>query len=80
MKIELYTIKDELSEFAPPLPLNDEENAKRYLAYKLKTDDFMKLSPKDFSIWKCGEMDTVTGEVKGMMPQLIERGHEDNGN
>lgn len=80
MIIDLYTIKDELSEFAPPIPLQDEENAKRYLRYKLETDEFMKLAPKDFSIWKCGEMNTETGEVKGMMPKLIERGYENNGN
>lgn len=80
MRVILGSIKDELSDmaaFAPPMPFEDEDNAKRFFQYKQHTDEFMKVAPNDYSMWKIGEMDLKTGEIfptETKYPVLIERG------
>lgn len=71
----LYSIKDELSEFAAPIMLNDENVAKRYFHVQLENTPLLKSNPTDFSIWCVGELETKSGIVKGYnVPELIERG------
>lgn len=76
MKNCLYSIKDELSEFAAPIMLKDDNVAKRYFHLQLENTPLLKDNPTDFSIWCVGEVDTNTGIVTGYnVPQLIERGY-----
>lgn len=74
MKFELYAIKDELSEFAAPIPIPDEPQARRYFRETVKATPMMANNPEDFSIWKVGEYDTENGSLAGIRPLLIERG------
>lgn len=74
MMFNLYAIKDELSEFASPLPIEDDAQAKRFFIYKVTTEPLMKDNPKDFSIWKIGSYDSLTGRIIACEPNLIERG------
>lgn len=76
MKLEMYTIKDELSEYAAPLPFTDCDNAKRYFRTQLEENVFMKHNKKDFSLWYMGLFDTVTGEMQENFCKLVERGVE----
>lgn len=78
MKNCLYSVKDELSEFAAPIMLKDDAVAKRYFHEMLINTPLLKDNPTDFSIWCVGEVDTVTGICTGyQVPQLIERGQKD---
>lgn len=75
MTLEMYAIKDELNGFAPPIPLPNEETAKRYFKEMLKTNATMQIQPNDFSIWYVGEFYTETGMLTNETDiKLIERG------
>lgn len=76
MMMEMYAIKDELNGFTPPIPLANEETAKRYFREQLKLNPTINITPKDFSIWFLGEFNTETGEFysKEIEIRLLERG------
>lgn len=64
----LYSIKDELSGFAAPIPLEDDKQAKRYFKQRLLDTPIMKSNPTDFSIWCIGQFDTNTGVIRAFNP------------
>lgn len=73
--LKLYAIKDELNGFAPPIPFNSDEVAKRYFKEMCAENITIKYSPRDFSIWHIGEFNTGSGTITtGNAPELIERG------
>lgn len=75
MTLEMYAIKDELNGFAPPVPIANEETAKRYFREALNSNPTMKTQPNDFSIWYVGEFYTETGTLtQETQIKLIERG------
>lgn len=76
----MYSIKDELSDYAMPLPFMDCDNAKRYFRTQLENNEFMSTNKNDFSIWYMGLFNTETGEINAQEPKLIERGFKTNGN
>lgn len=72
----LYCVKDELSDFGSPVPLQNDEIAKRYLKQLVENTDLIKNNPKDFSIWMVGQFNTETGYVQGLdlsQIHLVER-------
>ena len=73
MILSMYAIKDELNGFACPIPLPNENIAKRYLLDQVRENPTLKNSPKDFSIWHLGEFDTELGRMLQDEPKLIER-------
>lgn len=73
MILKLYSIKDELSEFASPVTIQDEANAKRFFRYQVENTKIMADNPEDFSIWEIGEFNSETGEMLCWTPKLIER-------
>lgn len=64
----LYAIKDELSGFASPIPMEDDKQAKRYFKQRLIDTPIMKSNPTDFSIWCIGQFDTNTGVIRAFNP------------
>lgn len=72
--LKLYAIKDELNGFAPPIPFNNDEIAKRYFKEMCQENITLRISPKDFSIWKIAEYDTANGTITTNNPILLERG------
>lgn len=75
----LYSVKDELSEFAAPIMIKDDALAKRYFREMIERTPIMKGNPTDFSIWAIGEFDTNTGIAKAYgVPTLIERGQKND--
>lgn len=73
MTLPMYAIKDELNGFAPPIPMANDDVAKRYFREMLQGNSTMKIEPKDFSIWAIGSFDTETGETENNVI-LLERG------
>ena len=78
MTLELYSIKDRLSGFNPPIPFIDKENAKRYFLSKCTEDKFFKLNIKDFSLWYMGIFDENSGIVASEPKLIIEGGEDGN--
>ena len=74
MTLKMYTIKDELNGHTAPIPLNNDETAKRYFAEIKRTNPQVVTEPKDFSIWYIGDFETETGIMIPNEPKLIERG------
>lgn len=73
--LRLYALKDELNGFAPPIPFNNDDIAKRYFKEMCAENITVKYSPIDFSIWHIGEYNTATGTLTtGNAPTLIMRG------
>lgn len=73
MIFELYAIKDELSEFASPITIETEDQAKRYFKEMVKRTTLMNENKKDFSLWNVGIFDSEKGMVAAKEPKLIER-------
>ena len=74
MKIEMYSIKDELNGYTVPIPILSEDLAKRYFKDQILGNPTMKNSKEDFSIWHMGKFDQETGVYQSENPKLIERG------
>lgn len=73
MIYNLYSIKDELSEFAAPFTITDDNQAKRFwrseIVYKRQ---IMMDNPEDYSLYKVGKFETETGIVTYTAPEKIE--------
>lgn len=52
-----------MTKYAPPITFENNEDAKRYMMYLAQTNDSIRLSKKDYSIWRLGEYDPKTGEI-----------------
>ena len=74
MKLRLYAIKDELNGFTAPIPINNDESAKRYFKEMKTHNATIAIQTGDFSIWYIGEFETENGEITNHKPELIERG------
>lgn len=74
MKLEMYSIKDELNGYTVPIPILSEDLAKRYFKDQILGNPTMKNSKEDFSIWHMGNFDQETGVYQSENPKLIERG------
>lgn len=73
MIYNMYSIKDELNGYTTPIPITNDELAKRYFKEQVMTNQTIKNSKEDFSIWKMGGFNTETGEYKNYNQKLIER-------
>ena len=73
MILKLYALKDELNGFTTPLPLPNDDLAKRYLKDQIESNPTVKNTPEDFSIWSIGDYDTELGRMIPDDPKLIER-------
>lgn len=62
MIMEMYSIKDRLQNFIPPVPFANEQIAQRWYKEMLSENLTMKMSPSDFGLWKLGEWDSDTGK------------------
>lgn len=71
----LYTVRDEASGlYMTPTTSMTNEVAIRDFDYALKSNELMRFKPTDFSLWKIGDYDDVTGIVEAIPPQCIKRG------
>lgn len=75
MIYKMYSIKDELNGFTPPIPIMTEDLAKRYFRDQYVGNVTIKNSPKDFSIWEMGTFDTESGTMMTLPDgnKLLER-------
>lgn len=62
MIMEMYSIKDRLQNFIPPVPFANEQIAQRWYKEMLSENLTMRMSPGDFGLWKLGEWDSDTGK------------------
>ena len=62
----LYSIKDELEGFTPPVICKDDQNAKRWFKTQLENNPLMKGNPTDFSIWLIGYFHTGKGIIRAL--------------
>ena len=74
--IPLYSIRDRHVGFTPPIPMENNEYAKRYFKTQVLENPTMKDSPEDFTIWIIGEYETATGQILGVKPELIGKAEE----
>lgn len=61
---QMYSIKDKLNGYIPPIPFPDDDVAQRWFREMVHENVTMKLSPNDFDLWHLGEWDSKTGEFK----------------
>lgn len=75
IKLKLYSIKDELSGYAAPIPFQEENMAIRWFREKLRDGGMMEHNKEDFSLWYMGEFDLNEGQIEApKTPILVERG------
>lgn len=73
MILQMYALKDELNGYTAPIPMPNEEMAKRYLKDQAMSNPTVSNTPGDFSIWYLGEFDTELGRMIPNEVKLIER-------
>lgn len=73
MNMKMYSIKDELNGYTTPIPIPNDEVAKRYFKEQVMTNPTIKNSKEDFSIWRMGTFNTETGKYENEVPVLLER-------
>ena len=61
--MRLYSLKDRLNGYTPPIPFAMDEVAQRWFKEMMSENTTVKLSPDDFSLWYMGEFNTDTGEL-----------------
>lgn len=74
--MNIYAVKDEIIGFTGSIMvLRNDEEAKRMMDSTIRAGDSMfNQYPKDFSLWKLGVLDRITGEIKPeSTPQYICR-------
>lgn len=76
----MYSVKDRLNGFTPPIPLSMDEVAERWFKELIDTNRLMQLSPDDFSLWYMGKFDTETGEYidSEYRREVTHNGNENN--
>lgn len=79
MIYEMYSIKDELSDYSAPIPFLNCDGAKRFFRTQLEENEFMRHNKQDFSLWYMGLFDNETGSITENLCKLIERGYQQNG-
>lgn len=74
--MKLYAIKDRHTGFTPPIPMENDEYAKRYFKTQVLENPTIKNTPEDFSLWIIGEYNLKTGQLNQNQNlfQLIEKG------
>lgn len=73
MIMKLFTIRDRMTEFGFPIPVENEQSAKRYFRSKIANEPMLKDNPEDFSLWYIGTFDTEKGTInKVEEPILID--------
>lgn len=76
MKINIYSIKDNVAGFLQPTYSLYETQALRDFSYACNQPGLMNFKPEDYSLWYVGSFDTETGEVESIVPKLIIHGSE----
>lgn len=72
MIFNLYSIKDKKSDFAAPVPIKDDDLARRWFDNQVKTNAFMSEYPEDFELYNIGTFDAETGKVGDIpFPEMI---------
>lgn len=72
MIMNLYSIRDFKSDFGAPVPIKDDEQAKRWFDNQVKTTPFLNEYPEDFGLFMVGTFETETGAITGVsLPQEI---------
>lgn len=69
----LYSIKDELVGFAPPVIFKDDNQARRYFKLMMEQEAMMKSSPTDFSIWMIGQFNPNKGIIRSLHENEIAK-------
>lgn len=72
MKMYMYVLKDELSEYGMPQCFQTDQIAKRYMQRITKETPMIRNAAEDFSLWKVGEYDSSTGLVERYEPFNVE--------
>lgn len=71
MIMQLYSIKDRLQGFIPPVPFANEQIAQRWYKEMLSENLTMKMSPEDFALYYMGEWDSDTGIITNNEPKEV---------
>ena len=82
MIFKLFSIKDELTGYAPVVPFLSNEEAKRYFKTHLEQTPLMISNPTDYSLWYIGTFDSESGTIicTANEMSLIERGEKHGNN
>lgn len=71
----IYTVRDEASTLYMSLMVNDTDDvALRGFDYALSSNEMMKFKPQDYSLWRVGSFDDVTGILSSETPKCLKRG------
>lgn len=74
--LPLYSIRDRHVGFTPPIPMENDEYAKRYFKTQMLENPTMKDSPEDFTLWIIGTFTTSNGMIHERDQELIAKGED----
>lgn len=70
----MYSIKDKLNGYTSPIPMMNEQVAKRYFKDQMLGNPTMNNSKEDFELYHMGLFDTETGKFAQEEIKLVEKG------
>ena len=72
MKINIYAIKDQVTgQLANPFYMQNDEQAKREFKIAVQEDKKLNLIKEDLQLFKLGEFDDETGQIKSKVEFLM---------
>lgn len=74
----LYTIKDNLNGFIPPIPFPNEDVAIRWFGQQMKENPAYNYSPSDYDFYYLGSWNFKTGNIiySDSLTRIVKRGAE----
>lgn len=77
MILKLFGIRKELNKenmVSEPVPFETEEMAKLYFETHLRETPMMRTNPEAYSLVVMGTLDTTSGTIIGIKPEIIMKG------
>jgi hypothetical protein len=74
MKLELYAFRDKFNGFGGIQMYTNEPTAIRDFAQRVNNVPDMVFCPSDYDLYKIGEYDSETAEIKPLLPKMITTG------
>lgn len=72
MKMNLYSIRDKLNGFAPPVIMPNDASAKRWFEDMKHENPTIGNNADDFGVHFIGQLDTETGEITPAKKEQLE--------
>lgn len=73
MKYPMYSVRDKVTSFMPPICEINENSAIRNFAQAINNGN-LQYQSEDFDLYRVGSFDDVSGEIETILPEFVVNG------